>query len=181
MLGNHGIRQAAAAWRHPKALLQRRQRYVLHALALMQKGVHQLKRGHPHGEVQGLNHQSCSGVTVTAGQELLPEAPPALISEEVALVAGMQQGPRFGTQAIDQELQIDVPGSLLARGAIGVWELSNPVAPEVDDQSVVVEPFRHLATNQARRHRVDELLHLDRAGAPHPHRKQLVIGNTIGR
>ena len=181
MLGNHGIRQAAAAWRHPEALLQRRQREVLSASALLQKGEHQLKGRHPHGDVQRLNHQSGSGVTVTAGQELLPQAPPALVREEVALVAAMEQSPWLGAQAIDQVLQIDAPGSLPSRGAIGAWELANPVATQVDDQSVMVQSHRHLAADQARRHRVDDLAHLDRAGAPHPHREQLVVGKAIGR
>ena len=83
----------------------------------------------------------------------------------------MEQSPRFGTQAIDQVLQIDAPGSLLARGAIGAWELANPVATEIDDQSVMVQPHRNLVADQARRHRVDDLAHLDRAGAPHPYRE----------
>jgi hypothetical protein len=39
-----------------------------------------------------------------------PEVPPALIREEVALVAAMEQGPGLGAQAIDQVLQIDAPG-----------------------------------------------------------------------
>ena len=64
----------------------------------------------------------------------------------------MEQSPRFGTQAIDQVLQIDAPGSLLARGAIGARELANPVATEVDDQSVMVQAHRNLVADQARRH-----------------------------
>ena len=97
-------------------------------MGLLQEGEHQLKRRHPHGDIQRLDHQPGRAVTVTAGQELLPQAPPALIREQVALVAAMEQSPRFGTQAIDQVLQIDAPGALLARGAIGTRELADPVA-----------------------------------------------------
>lgn len=45
----------------------------------------------------------------------------------------------------------------------------------------MVQTHRNLAADQARRHRVDDLAHLDRAGAPHPHREQLVVGKAIGR
>ncbi len=93
------------------------------------------QRSHPHGDVERLNHQSGSGVTVSAGQELSPELPPALVREEVTLVEAMHQGPRLSTQAIDQVLQIYPPGSNLAISAIGDWELAGPVATEVGDQS----------------------------------------------
>jgi hypothetical protein len=48
------------------------------------------------------------------------------------------------------------------------------------DQPVMVQPHRDLAANQVRRHRVDDLPHLDRAGAPRPHREQLVVGKAKG-
>jgi len=97
-------------------------------LGLLQEGEHQLKGRHPHGDVQRLNHQPGSGVTVTSGQELLPQAPPALVREQVALVAAMEQGPWFGTQAIDQVLQIDAPGPwAMAAAAISAGELTDPV------------------------------------------------------
>ena len=152
MLGDHGIRQGAATRRHPEALLQQRERQGLALVGLLQEGEHQLKGRHPHGDIQRLNHQASSAVTVTASEQVLPEVPPALVGEEVALVAAMEQRPWFGTQAIDQMLQIDAPGALLAGGAIGTWELAHPVAAQVDDQAVMVQPHRDLATDQGGRH-----------------------------
>jgi len=67
VLGNHGIRQGAAARRHPEALLQERERQGLALLGLLQKSEHQLKGGHPHRDIQRLDHQAGCGVTVTAG------------------------------------------------------------------------------------------------------------------
>lgn len=110
MLGDHGIRQGCLARRHPEALLQERERQGLALLGLLQKGEHQLKGRHPHCDIQRLDHEPRGSISVAASQELLPEVPPALIGEEVALVAAMEQGPRLGAQAIDQMLQIDAPG-----------------------------------------------------------------------
>ena len=59
---------------------------------------------------------------------LVPEVPPARIRKEVALVAAIGQRPGLGPQAIDQVLQIDAPGPLLAHVAIGAGQLADPVA-----------------------------------------------------
>jgi hypothetical protein len=150
-------------------------------LGLLQKGQHQFKGGNPHRHIQGLDHEPGRPVAVTSGQQQLPEIPPALIREEVALVAAMEQGPGLGPQAIDQMLQIDAPGPLLTCGAIGAWELADPVAAQKHHQPVVVQPHRDLAADQGGRHGVNDLPHLDRAGAAHPHREQLVIGKAEGR
>lgn len=97
MLRHHGIRQGAPPRRQPEALLQLRERQGLALVGLLQEAEHQLKRRHTHGDIQRLDHQPGRAVTVTAGQELLPQAPPALIGEQVALVAAMEQSPRLGT------------------------------------------------------------------------------------
>lgn len=68
MLGNNGISQGPAARRYPEALLQERERQGLALLGLLQKGEHELKRGHPHRHVQGLDHQPGCGVTITASE-----------------------------------------------------------------------------------------------------------------
>lgn len=68
MLGDHGIRQGAAARRHSEALLQERERQGLALLGLLQKGEHQLKGGHPHRHVQRLDHQPCGSITITASE-----------------------------------------------------------------------------------------------------------------
>ena len=145
MLGNHGINQSGAARRHPEALLQEREGEGLALLRLLQKGEHQLKGGHPHRDIQRLDHQPCSGVAVAASQELLPEVPPVLIREEMALVAAMEQGTRLGAQAIDQVLQIDAPGPrAMAAAAIEAWQLADPVAAQIDDQPVMVLSLIHI-------------------------------------
>ena len=43
----------------------------------------------------------------------------------------MEQRPRFRAQDIDQVLKIDVPGSLLPRGALGTCALADPVAAQL--------------------------------------------------
>ena len=99
----------------------------------------------------------------------------------MALIAAMQQRSGLGPQAIDQVLQIDAPGPLLARVAIGAGQLADPVAAEEHHQSVVMQPHRDLAADQCGRHRVHHLAHLDRAAPAHPHREQLVVGKAEGR
>jgi hypothetical protein len=137
-------------------------------LGLLQEGEHQLIGGHPHRHIQRLDHEPGCRVTVTAAQQALPEVPPVLVGEQLALVAAMQQRPGLGAQAIDQVLQIDAPGPrAMAAGAVGAGQLADPVAAEVDDQPVMVQPHRDLAADQGGRHRVDHLPHLDRAGAAH--------------
>jgi hypothetical protein len=106
-----------------------------------------------------LRKQAGRTIAITAGQQLLPEVPPALIRKQVALVAAMEQRPGLGPQAIDQVLQIDAPGTLLARVAIGAGQLADPVAAEEHHQSVVMEPHRDLAADQGGRHRVHHLGH----------------------
>jgi hypothetical protein len=149
-------------------------------LGLLQEGEHQLKGGHPHRHIQRLGHEPGRAITVTTGQKLLPELPPALIREQVALVAAVEQRPGLGPQAIDQMLQINAPGPLLARGAIGTGQLAHPVAAQEHHQPVVVQAHRDLAADQGGRHRVDDLPHLDRAGAAHPHRQQLIVSKAKG-
>ena len=128
-------------------------------LGLLQEGEHQLKGGNPHRHIEGLSHQAGRAIANTAGQQLLPEFPPALIRKEVALVAAIEQRPGLGTQAIDQVLQIDAPGPLLAHVAIGAGQLANPVAAEEHHQPVVMQPHRDLAADQGGRHRVHQLRH----------------------
>jgi hypothetical protein len=89
-------------------------------LALLQKGVYQLKGDHSHRHVHRLDHQPGIGVTVTASQELLQELPPPLVTDELALLGATQQGPLFGTQANDHDLEIYALCSHLARVTTGV-------------------------------------------------------------
>lgn len=65
--------------------------------------------------------------------------------------------------------------------AIDAWQLADPVTAQIYDQPVMVQAHRDLVANQRRRHRVDHLPYLDRAGAPHPDTEQLVVGKTKGR
>ena len=135
MLGDHGIRQGGAARRHPEALLQEREGQGLALLRLLQEGEHQLKGRHPHRDVERLDHQAGSRIAVARRQQVLPEVPPALVGEEVALVAAMEQGPWLGAQAIDQVLQIDAPGpGAMAAGAIGTGQLADPVGAAHPDR-----------------------------------------------
>ena len=117
MLGNHGIRQGAAAWRQPEALLQQRKRQDLALVGLLQEGEHQLKRRHPHGDIQRLDHQPSGGVAITAIAQLLPQLPPALIGEQLPLVTAVQQRPGFAPERIDQMLQINAPRPPMALDA----------------------------------------------------------------
>ena len=49
-------------------------------------------------------------------------------------VAAMEQGHELGAEAIDQVLQIDFPGPLLARGAIYAGQLANPISAQIRNQ-----------------------------------------------
>jgi len=135
-----------------------------------------------HGHVQRLDHEPCCGIAVIAAQQLLPQLPPALIREQLSLVAAVQQRPGFGAQAVDQMVQIDAPGAwTMAAVAIDPRELAHPVTAQDNDQTVMVQPDRDLMADQAGRNRVDDLAHLDGAGAAHPHREQVVVGKAKGR
>jgi hypothetical protein len=130
--------------------------------------------------MEGRNHQSGRDIAITAVQQLLPEVPPALIRKEVALLAAMQQRSGFGMQTIDQVLQIDSPGTHLARVALGAGQLADLVAAQEHHQPVWMQPHCNLAADQRGRHRVDEPPHLDHAGAPHPHREQCQATSAFG-
>jgi len=66
----------------------------------------------------------------------------------------------------------------MAAAAIDAGQLADPVAAQIDDQPVMVQTHRDPTADQGGRHRVDNLPHLDSAGAPHPHRQQLVVGKA---
>jgi hypothetical protein len=51
-----------------------------------------------------------------------------------------------------------VAARAMAAMAIGPRQLADPVAAEVDDQSVMVQPYRDLVADQAGRHGVDHPL-----------------------
>lgn len=138
MLGNDGIGEALTTGWYPEALLQSGEGQGLAALGLLQEGEHQLKGRHPHRHIEGLHHQTGCAVAITASQQLLPEVPPALIGEQLALVPAMEQGAGLGPQAIDQVLKIDAAGPLFARGSIGAGQLADPVAAQEHHQPVVV-------------------------------------------
>ena len=73
-------------------------------------------------------------------------------------------------------LQIDAPGHrAIAAAARDAGQLADPVAAQINDQPVMMQPHRDRSANRGGRHRVDDLPHLDRAGAPYPHRQQLVV------
>jgi len=76
-----------------------------------------------------------------------------LVGEEMALVAAMDQRPGLGAQAIDQVLQNDAPSPrAMAAIAIDAWQLADPVAAQIDDQPVMVQPHCDLVANQGGRH-----------------------------
>ena len=83
--------------RQPEALLQRRQRQPLPLVGLLEPGQHRLIARQPAAHIQRFHHQSGGGITVAAIAQLLPQLPPALIGEQLALVAAVQQRPRFAT------------------------------------------------------------------------------------
>ena len=119
MLGNDWIRQSAAERRRQELWLQEREGQDWALQRLLQEGEHQLIGAHPHGDIEGLNHQPGFRVTGTTGQQARPEVPPEPVGKQLALAAAMQQCPWLGAQAIDQVLQIDAPGPrAMASGAI---------------------------------------------------------------
>ena len=78
-------------------------------------------------------------------------------------------------------LQIDAPGPrAFAEMAIDAWQLADPITAQIHNQPVMVQAHRDLVANQRRRHRVNHLPYLGRAGAPHPGTEQLVVGKTKG-
>ncbi len=87
VLGDDGVGEARAAGRHAESLLQSGEAQLLAALGLLQEGEHQLKGVHPYRHIQRLGHQPGRAIAISAGQQLLPEVPPALIRQEVALLA----------------------------------------------------------------------------------------------
>ena len=100
--------------RQPEALLQRRQGQPLPLVGLLEPGQHRLVARQPAAHMQRLDHQTSGGVTITAAAELLPQLPPALIGEQLPLVAAVQQRPGFAPQRIDQVLQLDAPRPSIA-------------------------------------------------------------------
>jgi hypothetical protein len=62
----NALRRVGAMGRQPEALLQCRQRQPLPLVGLLEPGQHRLVTGQPAADIQRLDHQSGSGVTVTA-------------------------------------------------------------------------------------------------------------------
>jgi len=57
----------------------------------------------------------------------------------------MEKGPGLGAQAIDQVLQIDAPGPrAMTAAAIDARQLAYPVAAQIHDQPVMVQPLDYL-------------------------------------
>ena len=124
-----------------------------------------VQRRPPHRHIEGLHQgppahsaslrkQPGRAIAITAGLQLLPEVQPALIRKEVALIAAMEQRSGLGSQTIDQVLQIDAPGPLLTRDAIGAEQFADLVAAQEHHQSVVMQPHRDQAADQGGRRRV---------------------------
>lgn len=90
--------------RQPEALLQRRQRQPLPLVGFLEPDQHRLVAGQPAAHIQRLDHQSGSGITVTAVAQLLPQLPPALIGEQLPLIAAVQQRSGLAPERIDQML-----------------------------------------------------------------------------
>jgi hypothetical protein len=132
--------------------------------------------------MEGFHHQPSGAIAIPSSQQTLPAVPPALPRKQLPLVAAVQQGPGLGPQPIDQVIQIDAPGPrAVAAAAVDPPQLTHPRGAQVDDQPVVVQFHAHLLADQGRRHRIDHLPHLDRAGAPHPHQQKLVVSKAEGR
>ncbi len=108
LLGNRAV------GRQPEALLQLRQRQPMPRSGLLQPGEHRLVGRQAAADMEGLHHESGCVVTVAAGAQLLPEVPPALIREQLPLVAAVQQRPRLAAQGIDQMVQFDRPGPAMS-------------------------------------------------------------------
>lgn len=90
MLVNDGVRQRDAARWYAEALLSTSEGQGLAMLGLLQEAEHQLIGGHPHRQIQRLDHEPDCRVTVTTGQQALHEVSPELDGVQMALVAAMQ-------------------------------------------------------------------------------------------
>ena len=100
MLGN-ALRGKGAMGGQSEPLLQRRQRQPLPLVGLLDPAQDRLVTGQSAAHIQGFHHQSGGGITVAAIAQLLPQLPPALIGEQLPLVAAVQQGARLAAQGID--------------------------------------------------------------------------------
>lgn len=176
LLGNRAV------GRQPETLLQLRQRQPMPRSGLLQPGEHRLVGRQAAADVEGLHHEPSCGVTVTAGAQLLPEDPPALVGEQLPLVAAVQQRPGLAAQGIDQMVQIDRPGPAVPlNAAVQADQVAGSFAAQQHLQPVMEDPHRHLVADQPRRHGVDDPPHLDRAGAPHRELLDVVVGKAIRR
>ncbi len=176
LLGNGSV------GRQPETLLQLRQRQPMPRSGLLQPGEHRLVGRQAAADMEGLHHESGCVVTVAAGAQLLPEVPPALIREQLPLVAAVQQRPRLAAQGIDQMVQLDRPGPAMSlHTAVQAHQLAGDRAAQQHLQPVVEDPHRHLVADQTRRHGVDNPPHLDRAGAPHRELLDVVVGKAMRR
>ena len=172
-----------AMGRQPEPLLQLRQAQPLALVGALQPGDHRLISRQPAAHMQGLHHQPGSGVTITAGAQLLPEGPPALIGKQLPLVAAVQQGSGLAAQGIDQVLQIDAPGPPVPFLLVAMHprQRTGDLAAQHQLQPVVEDPHRHPLSDQPWRHRIHDTPHLDRAGAPHLELLDVVVGKAKRR
>ena len=168
--------------RQPKALLQRCQRESLPLVGLLQPAQHRLVARQPAAHIQRLDHQAGGGITVTAMAQLLPQLPPALIGEQLLLVAAVQQRPGLTPQRIDQMLQVDAPRPPMALdAAMAPHQFAGDLAAEQQMESIMEDPHRQPLADQPRRHRIHDSAHLNRAGAPHRELLDVVVGKAKAR
>jgi len=106
----NALRGQRAMGRQMEPSLQLRQAQPLALVGALQPPDHRLVTRQPATHIEGLHHHAGSGVAITAAAQLLPEGPPALIGEQLPLVAAVQQRPGLTPEGIDQVLQIDAPG-----------------------------------------------------------------------
>jgi len=168
--------------RQPEAFLQFGQRQPIPLLGRLQPGDHPLVGVQPAAHIQGLDHQSSCRITVSAGDQLLPERPPAPVWKQFALVAAMEQRPGLAAQRLDQVIQVDAPGPPVTLvPTVEPHQLAGELTAQQHLQPVMEDPHCHLVADQRRRHGVDDSPDLDRAGAPDLELLDVVVGKAMRR
>lgn len=136
-----------------EALLQGLQRQALALMTAFKPTQHRLVFRQTAAHIQGFHHQARRRIPISAITQLLPQLPPALVGEQLSLVAAVQKRPRFAPQSIDQVVEINAPGTAMTfTVAVEPHQFTAELPAQQHLQTVMENPHRHPLADQPGRH-----------------------------
>lgn len=181
---NIDLRQTPLSTRRPQAIAapQAIEAQITPAQVPLQVALHAGQIVAAGGHMQAVHHDPGGLLRFQLLQKISPDPPPCLTGQQVLQQLGTQQGAGFSAQTLDQMAEVDPPQwAPVAPRPVQTLQRHHEVAAEEQVQTVVAQVDIQLLADEPRRHAVGDLPHLDRAGAPHPRHRCLVVRVAVDR